>query len=423
MQSLADSAFMRRLATWLCAGLLGLALAAALLLTLAIDGQPRVPYRDDVSPADVDRAVVLLRQHDPRRVPTGQLRSLTLSERDVDLLVQYGARRWLGANTQVRLRPGQLILQASAALPGGRWLNLDLALRQNTAMPEIERLRVGRLPLPDALAMPLLRAVAARRGLQPDAWLAVGWIEHVAMRPGSVSVSYRIDADTVPRLRAAIVAPPEQQRLRAYQERLLQLSRGVPGRVSSVSELLVPLFALAAQRTGATGDAVAENRAALLILALFANHQPLGRLVPAAYQWTQPLPVLVKMRRRHDSAQHFLVSAVIAAQAGTPLADAVGLWKELADARRGGSGFSFNDLGADRAGTRFGELAVRDPRRLQTLIASGVRDEHLMPDVSDLPEGLPESEFVARFGGVGGAGYNRLLATIESRIDALPMFQ
>jgi hypothetical protein len=219
------------------------------------------------------------------------------------------------------------------------------------------------------------------------------------------------------------VAPPEQQRLRAYQEHLAQLSRGVPGRVSSVAELLVPLFALAAQRTGASGDAVAENRAALLTLAFFANHQPLGRLVPAAYQWTQPWPVLVKMRQRHDTAQHFLVSAVIAAQAGTPLADAVGLWKELADARRGGSGFSFNDLGADRAGTRFGELAVRDPRRLQALIAAGVRDEHLMPDVSDLPEGLPEAEFVARFGGVGGAGYNRLLATIESRVDALPMFQ
>ncbi|MGL6109607.1 MAG: hypothetical protein ACRC2B_05845, partial [Rubrivivax sp.] len=120
---------------------------------------------------------------------------------------------------------------------------------------------------------------------------------------------------------------------------------------------------------------------------------------------------------------HFLISAVIAAEAGTPLADAVGLWKELADARRGGSGFSFNDLAADRAGTRFGELVVRDTERLQARIAAGVIDTDLMPQVSDLPEHLPEPEFVARFGGVGGAGYNRLLADIEARIDALPMFQ
>jgi hypothetical protein len=40
-----------------------------------------------------------------------------------------------------------------------------------------------------------------------------------------------------------------------------------------------------------------------------------------------------------------------------------------------------------------------------------------------LPEHLPEHEFIARFGGVGGAGYKRLLATIESRLQAMPIFQ
>jgi hypothetical protein len=79
-----------------------------------------------------------------------------------------------------------------------------------------------------------------------------------------------------------------------------------------------------------------------------------------------------------------------------PLADAVGPWKELADARSGGSGFSFNDFAADRAGTRFGVLAVRDPARLQARLAAGLTDADLMPQVSDLPEYLPQSEFVAR---------------------------
>jgi len=101
----------------------------------------------------------------------------------------------------------------------------------------------------------------------------------------------------------------------------------------------------------------------------------------------------------------------------------VGLWKELADARRGGSGFSFNDLAADRAGTRFGELAVADAKRLQQRVAAGMSDADLLPPVSDLPEHLPEAEFVARYGGVGGSGYQRMLATIESRLDAMPMFQ
>jgi hypothetical protein len=249
------------------------------------------------------------------------------------------------------------------------------------------------------------------------------WVESVSLGPDAVAVMYRIDPDTVSRLRAALVAPQDQQRLRAYQERLAELTRDDAGRTRSVATLLSPLFSLAAERTAQGGDAAAENRAALLTLTFYANHRPLGMLVPAAYQWARPWPAVVQLRQRQDFALHFLISAVIAAEAGTPLADAVGLWKELADARSGGSGFSFNDLAADRAGTRFGELAVGDPALLQRRIAAGVSDADLLPQVSDLPEHLPEAVFVARYGGVGGAGYQRLLAAIESRIDALPVFQ
>lgn len=415
---------MRKLATWLAATLIGLVLLAVLALALAVEGQPRVPRRDQVSPADVDRAVGLLRQHDPRRSPPGPLRSLALSEHDLDLLVQHAARRLLGADTQLRLQPGRLQLQASVAVPRGRWLNLELVLRQSAVLPEVERLRVGRLPLPAALAMPLLRAFAARRGLQPDAWLAMHWIERVAVRGGSLWVSYRIDPETVPRLRAALVAPADQQRLRAYHERLAQLTQDMqPPTTRPLATLLAPLLALAAERSAAGGNPVAENRAALLTLTFYANHRPLGLLVPAAYAWAKPWPAFVTLRQREDFARHFLVSALIAAEAGTPLADAVGLWKELADAKRGGSGFSFNDLAADRAGTRFGELAVADAARVQQRVAAGLSDADLLPKVSDLPEQLPQAEFAARFGGVGGAGYQRLLTAIESRIDALPMFQ
>jgi hypothetical protein len=414
---------MRRLAIWLLAAVFGLVLVTLLLLALAVEREPRVPRRDQVSPADVERAVAVLRHNDPRGSPPGQLRSLMLSERDLDLLVQHGTRHWLAVDTQLQLQPGRLLAQASLPVPWGRWLNLQLVLRQTAAVPEVERLQIGRLPLPAALALPVLRSLAARRGLQPEAWLAMRWVESVSIGPDAVAVMYRIDPDTVSRLRAALVAPQDQQRLRAYQERLAELTHDSAGQARSVATLLSPLFSLAAERTAQGGDAAAENRAALLTLTFYANHRPLGLLVPAAYQWARPWPAVVKLRQRQDFALHFLISAVIAAEAGTPLADAVGLWKELADARTGGSGFSFNDLAADRAGTRFGELAVGDPTRLQQRIAVGVSDADLLPQVSDLPEHLPEAEFVARYGGVGGAAYNRMLATIESRLDSMPMFQ
>lgn len=403
--------------------MLALPLTVLLALALALEGAPRVAPREDVSLADVDRAVSLARLHDPRRTPPGQLRRVPLRERDIDLLVHHAARRWLGANTSVQLEPGLLILKASVAAPLGYWLNVELALRQTTALPEVDRLRAGRLPLPTALAMPLLRAVAARHGVQADALLAVDSIERVTIGRDRLMVSYRIGRDTASRLRAALVAPADQQRLLAYAERLAVLSQGIAGDEASLAQLMPPLFALAAERSAAGGNAVEENRAALLTLAFFANQRPLGLMVAAAGSWPQPRPLSVTLKQRQDLLLHFLVSAVIAAEAGTPLADAVGLWKELADARHGGSGFSFNDLAADRAGTRLGELAVRDPARLQARLAAGVTEDDFMPEVADLPEFLPEAEFARRYGGVGGIAYKRMLDDIEARVDALTVFR
>lgn len=412
------------LAASLLAGLAVLAIALAVAAALMVEAAPRVPARGEISAADVDRAVAIVRRQDPRRAPPGQLRWLALAERDVDLLVDHAAARWLGAHARVRLEAGRVVAQASVPAPFGRWLNVEAVLRQTDALPAVERLRVGRLPVPSALALPLLNAVVARAGLQPDLLDAADAIERVTLAPGRVVVSYRLGPQTLQQLRAGLVAPAEQQRLRAYVERLAEASARLDGSTVSLAELLPPLLALAAERSDDGADAAAEHRAALLVLALHATHRPLRKIVPAADAWPTPRPLVVTLRQRHDFALHFLVSALIAAQAGTPLADAVGLWKELDDARRaGGSGFSFADLAADRAGTRFGELAVREPRRLQAGVARGLADADLMPDARDLPEFVPEREFVARYGGVGGAGYERMRAEIEARLDALPLLR
>ena len=114
------------------------------------------------------------------------------------------------------------------------------------------------------------------------------------------------------------------------------------------------LFQLAAERGGDIG---AEHRAAIIVMAFYVNGKGLGAIIPAARQWPTPLPLGVTLADRGDLAQHFTISAALAATAGSPLADAVGLYKELDDSRSG-SGFSFSDLAADRAGTRFGALAT-----------------------------------------------------------------
>ena len=418
---------MRSLLKWSIGSLLALLLVALMVTLMALaaatDGAPRLSLRDDVSPADVDRAVALARAHDPRQAAPGQVQRLPLSERDLDLLLYQAAQRFLAARTRVQWRGGGLLVQASVAAPLGRWLNLELTLRQGLTLPEVDRLQLGRVPLPAALVAPLLRAFVAWHGMGEQLRTALQMIDHVTLEPGRMVVAYRIDPGNAHGLRKALVTPADEERLRAYNSRLAQLTHDVAGEQASLARLLPPLLALAAQRSAAGGEAVEENRAALLVLTLFANHRPLALVVPAAIAWPQPRPLVVTLRERSDTPLHFLISALVAAEADTPLANAVGLWKELSDARRGGSGFSFNDLAADRAGTRLGELAVREPARLQSRLAPSRSEDDFMPHAQDLPESLPEAEFVARFGGVGGAAYRRTLADIEARLAALPLFR
>jgi hypothetical protein len=106
------------------------------------------------------------------------------------------------------------------------------------------------------------------------------------------------------------------------------------------------------------------------------------------------------------------------------LADAVGLYKEVADSR-GGSGFSFNDLAADRAGSKFGEYAAdrANARALQEKLRAGISERDIMPPAADLPESMHEKEFKRRFGGVDAPEYKNMIGEIERRVAALPLYR
>jgi hypothetical protein len=190
----------------------------------------------------------------------------------------------------------------------------------------------------------------------------------------------------------------------------------------SLARLLGPIFELARARTAAGAEAAAENRAALVVLTLFANGRSVAAVWPGARNWPRARPLRVLLAGRDDSPLHFLVSATLAAEGTSPLSRAIGVYKEVADSR-GGSGFSFNDIAADRAGTRFGELAVRDPQRLQARLARGVGEREFMPEAADLPENMAEADFVRRYGGVGAPRYDAMMAEIERRVGGLALYQ
>lgn len=418
------------------AGLL-LGVATLAIWTLAVEEAPRVPAAERVQPADIEHALMLARSHDPRRQRGGFVRALAAEERDVALLLQHAASRWSGAGARVSFEQGRATLNASlpAGLPPIRqfwrrgerptgWLNLQVELLQARGLPVLNTMRVGRLPLPAWIAEPVARWWLDQRGLGVDFDLPRDVVRHVEFRPQRVIVFYAWRQDTLARMLATLVPPADQLRLRAYSDRLVEALRdATPGTMVSMASLLPPIFELARQRS-ATPDAdpARENRAALLALAFYANQRGLAAIVPAARHWPQPPALTVTLAGRIDTPLHWLISAAVAAESGTPLADAIGLYKEVSDSR-GGSGFSFNDLAADRAGTRLGERAVRDPRALQERIARGVTESDLLPDITDLPESLGAETFARRYGDLEAPRFMSTMREIESRLDTLPLLR
>lgn len=414
---------MRRAVRGLAVLVFAILVLAALALALALQGAPRVAQRVDITPADVERALAFARAHDPRRQPPGQMQLAVVNERDADLLLHHAAQRWLAAATRVQLRPGLAQVEASVPLAAGRWLNVELQLRQAGRFPTVERLHIGRLPVPPSWVLPLAQRFAAWRGLLAEMLAVADFVRGVQFGPGSAMVAYRYSADARERVLAAVLPPEQRQRVKAYAALLAQLAEPPPADGTiSLARLLPRLFSLAAERTAAGADAAEENRAAIVALVLYSNRRALDLIMPTALDGIPAQPLVVLLQRREDLPRHFLVSAALAAEAGSPLADAVGVWKELDDARRG-SGFSFDDLAADRAGTRFGELAVAEPAKLQQRAAAVLQETDFAPAVDGLPSFMHEAEFARRFGGVGAPAYRQMMAEVDRRVAALPLWR
>jgi hypothetical protein len=406
--------------------LVALPLLAIAAIAMCLQDRPLVTGIAQLAPQDIERAKRVVDAQDPRKASPDGLQTVAIDERDLGLALNYLANRFGRGAARVVLRPGTASLQASLELPQnpiGRYVNIDAAFREAGAAPHFDHLKIGSLPVPGIIADYLLREGLRWFTATDRGQLAASVVRSATFADRRLAVTYQWSEDVATLARAVLVAPEDQVRLRAYQERLADAVEKAP-RTISLAKLMPPLLQLALDR-GAAGDPVRENRAAILMLALYAIGKPLDRIEPAAAKWRQPAQRAVTLAGRDDFPKHFLVSAAIAAEAGSPLADAIGVYKEVEDSR-GGSGFSFNDIGADRAGTRFGEVASESPGRARELaraVASGVEESDFMPDVSDLPEFLPEAEFKRRYGGVDGPGYKKLMSTIEERVAARPLLR
>lgn len=396
---------------------------------LLIDASPSLSASAALSPVDIDRAKALIRRNDPRDLPPGEIVTQWFDESEMALIAGYAIDRLNGGRIALELHPGRAYVQVSLRLPDnpvGAFVNATLILVQESNSLAVESLRIGSLTIPSGLGRFLQQrahralleiteyasATEALNGLQilEDRMLVVyQWRPQLADR-------------IVSRGQSVVVDDEMRERLVAYSKQIYNVARkpGL-GREVSLVEFLKPMFFLASARSG---DAVEENRAALIALAMYFSGVSIDRFLGIELTGTGSVGKRLTLSGRYDFAQHFLTSAALTASSGVGIADAMGLFKELDDAR-GGSGFSFTDLGADRAGVRFARLATssrQSAKHVQAVMTGPLDESDFMPDFLDLPEFLSNEEFQSRYGGVGSARYQSIVMEIEARLDRCALY-
>ncbi|NOT11562.1 MAG: hypothetical protein HOP23_07010 [Methylococcaceae bacterium] len=406
-----------------------LVLACAMLVFFGIGDKPEVQLGWTLTHDDILRAKKIL--HEGSKTRPDEVGVIELTEKDLNLAANYLLNRYSTSAAKIELINNKVRFHVTMTLPEnrlGRYVNISFRLgNENTnELPGITKFKAGKLLLPAKLAAFVIDSIIRHTFLNEYFILATRPIKAVTIDQKKLSITYYSSTETLIQARNFLTTGKNDNPAMAiYQQKLAEIiARHDPGWRLSLAELLKPLFELAYQRSSLE-TAIEENRIAIFTINDYVNKSATKRFLSS--------PLLNSVTRRYypaflykriDLAQHFIGSAAITASVNGQVAQVMGEEKELSDAQ-GGSGFSFVDLAADKAGTRFGEMATSSPenaRKIQKAMSMIKDYSDFMPDPLDLPEHMNEEEFKSRYESVNSAAFQTLSKQIDLRVAATPIY-
>ncbi len=420
--------FLRRLLLLALIASIASVVVAAFLM---VESSPIISFSSNLTSTDLSQAEVFIKNVDPRELEPGEVSAFTVNERDLELVIGYALSQLEGGAASAELTNGLANLVISARLPDnplGEYLNLQIAVSQWGTELTVESLKIGGVNIPGAAADWAIQFVHRQLQQVPEYVAALDAINGYSISPGQINVIYQWQPDLLKQIssrgRDLLLSEEDQQRLLSHASNLSAITNDSRlDRQTSLADMLNPMLLFAKVRGG---DPVEENRAAIIVLSMYIMGISVPRVLGLPENSVPPMGKRhLMLSDRHDFAQHFLVSAGLTVSSGTGVADTIGILKELEDSR-GGSGFSFTDIGADRTGVRFAELAVSNPvnaRAVQDKFAYGLVEADFMAEFRDLPEFMDDSTFRRLYGGVGSTAYNAVVDDIENRISQTRLFR
>ncbi len=405
-----------------------LAVVVALLIFFGIGDEPEVELGWALTHADILRAKKIL--YEGSKTRPDEIGTIELTEEDLNLAANYLLNRYSKSAAKIELINNKVRFHVTMTLPEnriGRYVNISFRLgnENSNALPGITKFKAGKLLVPAKVAAFVIDNLIRHSSLNEYFILATRPIKTVTIDQKKLSITYYSNTETLIQARNFLTRGDDNPAMSLYQQKLADIvAKHDPEWRLSLAELLQPLFALAYQRS-TLDTAIEENRVAIFTVNDYVNKSETrkflsSRLLRSSTGHHYP----AFLYKRIDLAQHFIGSAAITASVNGQVAKVVGEEKELSDAQ-GGSGFSFVDLAADKAGTRFGEMATSSPenaRKIQKLMSMIKDYSDFMPDPLDLPEHMDEADFKSRYQSINSPAYQEMSKLIDARISATPIY-
>jgi hypothetical protein len=408
--------------------LCALALLCVMLLVFAVNDTPEVELGWTLTHEDIVRAKKIL--HEGAKTKPDEIATIELNHADLNLAANYLLNRYSKSAVQISLDENKLKFVVTATLPEnrlGKYLNITLRLgnEEGESLPTITKFKAGKLLIPAKMAGFIINTFIRHSALNNYFMLATTPIQGVKIDADKITIRYFSNLETLIHAKNVLTRTDNSSGLGVYQQKIAEIiTSHDPAWRLSLADLLKPLFEIAYQRS-TLSNAIDENRLVIMSVNDYVNKKETKPFLsptspPKGKQY------VAFLYKRSDLAQHFIGSAALTASVDNQIAKVVGEEKELSDAQEGGSGFSFIDLTADKAGTRFGEIATASPqsaRQLQQAMTKIKDYTDFMPDPRDLPEKMNEADFKNRYGSVNSKAYQELSDKIDARIAAIPLYK
>ncbi|WP_430458291.1 hypothetical protein [Rheinheimera sp.] len=422
--------------------LLLLATVLALLAVLLLQQTPLLSETGQLNAAAVRNSQQLFNNLNQSMRDPGQQLVIQTNADELNAAFALASRTLPGFQGKTQINPAGLTILMTMPLEllsYQLYINADIQIEPSAGPLQVRQVKLGRLTLPGDMALGLLGWVADQLWGPGEGAALLAKVRSVTVQQDAVKVELsKSEGFSLSELKQSGVSLYKQWFSSDEQTALIehyyalalahsQQQAAAQSSHSLISYLQVLLREADRRSKDTPEQAVRENQAVILALAQLLGGRNLQLLVNEVKTNPQGKVPRVTLARRPDLQQHFVYSASLHVLGNQRLSSAVGEAKELLDSLNGGSGFSFVDLLADRAGIRFARLAAASPqsaRAVQQFFTQQDRTEQeLFPNKSRLPEGLPQAMFEQQYQSIDSAVYQQMVAEIDRRLNALPLYQ